>query len=347
MLVLDGVRRGSNQPLNLAPLGEAAVGVLPSPALMPGRSLDGLRRKVQQPEAVTRVAEAFVPEQEAGRRFNWYPVAAVSVLAPALALTVYGAVTIPRPAIQRVATALPAVAQPAPEAPKTPEVSAIQLQLQQLLNDFGANETASFGVVVKNLQTGDTATLNPEKIYTSASFYKLFVANQFYLAAENGEIAPTPANLNCLRVMINISSNDCGSTLGEKLGWGRQDASLKAQGYTGTSLASLQKTTAQDVALLLERIYKKEGIAPEHADQFMQYLREQRIVNRLPQGLPAGTEIAHKTGDLFGYVHDGGIVFSPKGDYIVVGMSGPWSKPGAAPARFAELSAKVFAIINQ
>ncbi len=76
-------------------------------------------------------------------------------------------------------------------------------------------------------------------------------------------------------------------------------------------------------------------------------MKDQRINNRLPAGLPAGTSIAHKTGDLDGYVHDAGIVYGPKTDYLIVMTSGPWPGVGNAPAVFADFSSKVFAHLNQ
>ena len=41
------------------------------------------------------------------------------------------------------------------------------------------------------------------------------------------------------------------------------------------------------------------------------------MASRLAKGLPRGWEIAHKTGLLRKACHDVGIVFSPKGDYMI------------------------------
>ena len=79
----------------------------------------------------------------------------------------------------------------------------------------------------------------------------------------------------------------------------------------------------------------------------MALLKDQRVNNRLPVGLPKGTVIAHKTGDLEGVVHDAGIVFGPKTDYLVVVVSGPWAVPGGAPAKFADLSRQLWNYFEQ
>jgi beta-lactamase class A len=67
----------------------------------------------------------------------------------------------------------------------------------------------------------------------------------------------------------------------------------------------------------------------------------------LPVGLPAGTVIAHKTGDLDSFTHDAGIVYGPKTNYLVVVMSGPWDNPGNAPSQFADLSGKIWSYLEQ
>jgi beta-lactamase class A len=79
----------------------------------------------------------------------------------------------------------------------------------------------------------------------------------------------------------------------------------------------------------------------------MDLLKDQRVNNRLPQGLPGGTVIAHKTGDLDGVVHDAGIVYGPKTNYLVVVTSGPWNAPGNAPAMFADLSRQLWNYFEQ
>jgi hypothetical protein len=52
------------------------------------------------------------------------------------------------------------------------------------------------------------------------------------------------------------------------------------------------------------------------------------VVNdRLPEGLPIGTPIAHKTGDRRNWAHDAGVISAPRGDVVIVVLSGPWPLP--------------------
>ncbi len=99
--------------------------------------------------------------------------------------------------------------------------------------------------------------------------------------------------------------------------------------------------------MMFDRLYSGTLVSPSSSQRFMDLLKDQRVNNRLPQGLPAGTVIAHKTGDLDGVVHDAGIVYGPKTDYIVVVTSGPWNTPGNAPSMFADLSQKLWNYFEQ
>jgi beta-lactamase class A len=359
MLVLDGVQRRGPAVLDLSNKDRFAMATTVTQTF----GIDGIKR---QPAAMTAAMPAprlanlvstSAPEPNydftadttlPSDKLKWLPYAAIPVALATVAMGLVGLRQMQVRLVSQSAVTSIAATQPAqrPAQPDPDPAAAQAAALQTTLNEFTSQEAATFGIYVKDLKTGAIASHNAEKVFTSASFYKLFVAQQLYQAAERGETALNPRTTSCLQLMINVSSNECGAELGERLGWGRQDASLKTQGYAGTSLKSLQQTSAQDVALLLERLYHKENLAAANADQFMQFLKEQRVNNRLPQGLPPGTVFAHKTGDLFGYMHDGGIVFGPKTDYLIVVMSGPWSKPGQAPSRFADLSAKLFAQLN-
>ena len=253
-----------------------------------------------------------------------------------------------RPRVQAAST------KPGPNAAAAAAALAATQQstgLQQLLAGFAAGRETQLGLLVKDLKTGATAQIGSDASMTSASLYKLFVAQKIYGLVDSGQLAygtsagsGSGQNINdCLTIMINISDNTCGHALGSVLNWDSQDAGLTAEGYTGTSLQSPQRTSAKDVGFLLERLYRGTLNSPTANERFLDLLKDQHVNNRLPQGLPAGTVIAHKTGDLNGYVHDAGIVYGPKTDYLVVMMG----KPGTNPGQFADLSSRLWAYFQQ
>jgi beta-lactamase class A len=245
---------------------------------------------------------------------------------------------------------------PAPAAQKPAAAGVVTSnQLQQILNQFTASNPGNWGIVVTDLANGATASTNAAQQMESASLYKLFVADHIYQQIDLGQLGYTDDAgggsgrdvQDCLTIMINISDNTCGRALGTILGWGGQNQSLMAEGYRQTDLATPQQTSAQDVALLFTKLYNGTLVSARSSQAFLGLLKDQQINNRLPQGLPGGTVIAHKTGDLDNFVHDTGIVYGPKANYVVVVMSGPWNDPTVAPGMFANLSQQLWNYIEQ
>lgn len=81
-------------------------------------------------------------------------------------------------------------------------------------------------------------------------------------------------------------------------------------------------TTAREMAGLLDRIYRGEAVDRYSSQLMVDVLKRQKARARLAKHLPNGWEIAHKTGLLRKACHDSAIVFSPKGDYILVVLTG-------------------------
>jgi beta-lactamase class A len=71
-------------------------------------------------------------------------------------------------------------------------------------------------------------------------------------------------------------------------------------------------STPDGMAALLERIYKKDILKPDSAELLLDIMRRCRTgETRLKGLLPAGTEIAHKTGTIGGTTNDVGIITLP------------------------------------
>ncbi len=256
-------------------------------------------------------------------------------------------------------TSLPATAstqatEPISDLATPPAIDSAKLQ--SLVDTWASAQPAQIGIIVKDLVSGTTISHNPDVPMTSASLYKLFVAAEVYHRIDTGTLnygqivaGSDGKNITqCLKVMINISDNTCGRALGLLVGWDQATARAKTLGFGATDLRrDPMQTTATDVSRLLERLYSGTLLSTDSTQQFMALLKDQRVNNRLPIGLPVGTVIAHKTGDLDGFVHDAGIVFGPKSTYLITVTSGPWSSPGSASSSIADISRNVYALLNQ
>ena len=207
-----------------------------------------------------------------------------------------------------------------------------------MVDAFVAEQKVRFSVVAIDLSTGARATHLSDRQVRSASLYKLFVARELLRRIYAGTLQrDAPAGDGegrtvdeCLRAMIVVSDNACGVAGLTTVGRGAQNSALRRDGFIKTSLASPQLTSADDVALFFERARDGTLLGPDGeaaSAELYQLLREQQVNDRLPPGLPPGTPIAHKTGDIREWAHDAGVITTPRGDVLLAVLSGPWPLP--------------------
>ena len=79
--------------------------------------------------------------------------------------------------------------------------------------------------------------------------------------------------------------------------------------------------TPRAIGIYLTKLAQRTLLSADASDRMLARLRRQHINDRLPQRLPAGVTVAHKTGDLVGYFHDVGIIEASDGQLIVVAMT--------------------------
>lgn len=216
----------------------------------------------------------------------------------------------------------------------------------------------SYGIAIKNLKTGESYVYNDHKKFEAASLYKLWVMATAYDKIANGalkedeqledevekinetfDIATEEAELtegtvsfsvkDALKQMITISHNYAALLLAKRIGLSQVNTFLQDHGFAESAVGQPPKTTPSDISLFLEKLYKGELGTEESTGKMLDLLAQQQLNEKLPKYLPADTLVAHKTGELGGYSHDAGIVYSPKGDYIIVVMSQSDYPPGA------------------
>lgn len=78
-------------------------------------------------------------------------------------------------------------------------------------------------------------------------------------------------------------------------------------------------TTAYDLMLLLKLIAENKFQNKKACEKMAEILSAQHFNEGIPAGLPTGTRVAHKTGDITKHNHDAGIVYPPDGKpYVIV-----------------------------
>ena len=235
---------------------------------------------------------------------------------------------------------------------------------QLILDNYSRSGGVLHGIVVMDLHRGREAAVDATKVFTSASLYKLFVAERLYELRKQGKleftkritISSKAASIDagtlswaigsqvtvseCLRQMVVVSDNTCGVLLGDLVNWKESTKRLHELGYVQTDLVRLQ-TSARDVAVLLRSISEGRMVDEGSSKELERLLFAQRINTRLPALLPRGV-IGHKTGDLEGLAHDAGIVEAGGKTYVIAVLSGPWPRIDQANSSIATLSKQVY-----
>jgi beta-lactamase class A len=76
-------------------------------------------------------------------------------------------------------------------------------------------------------------------------------------------------------------------------------------------------TTARALLVLFERLAKGQAVDAASDAEMIAVLKRQQFNDSIPAGLPPGTVVAHKTGDITKIRHDAGIVYAGR-PYVVV-----------------------------
>jgi len=211
------------------------------------------------------------------------------------------------------------------------------------------------GIIIKDLRTGWEFAHDKDKLFPSASLAKIPLMAACFLAAEQGRVKldrnialkasdkltgsgvlkDMPAGTafsveRLIGLMIYDSDNTATNIVTNLVGIDYLNSAFKSFGLKNTELSrkiadykSRDKgienyTTAEDMALLLEKIYGKTIGNKNVSDQCMRVLKLTRMNDRIPKYLPPEVSIAHKTGLEKGVCHDAGVVFTRRGDFVVV-----------------------------
>jgi beta-lactamase class A len=81
-------------------------------------------------------------------------------------------------------------------------------------------------------------------------------------------------------------------------------------------------TTARGLEILMTAIAQGKAVDAESSVQMVAILKRQKFNEAIPAGLPAGTVVAHKTGDITKVHHDAAIVYANKPFVLVLLVRG-------------------------
>ena len=197
----------------------------------------------------------------------------------------------------------------------------------------------------------------------------LLVKNEFHSLADGSVYTLDPADdsetdlykaagqtrtmRQLLELMITVSSNLATNLLIEKLGVENIRATVHLLHADGMSVLrgvednkAFQKgmnntTTARGLQRLLEAIALGEAVDQDSSRQMIEILERQKFNEGIPAGLPTGTRVAHKTGEITKIHHDAAIVFGPRPFVLVILVRGLADKK-ASSALMAEITRQLY-----
>jgi len=158
--------------------------------------------------------------------------------------------------------------------------------------------------------------------------------------------------------MITVSSNFATNLLIEKLGVGKIRATVDRLGASGMQVLrgvedqkAFEKglnnsTTARGLLVLFERIGRSKAVDPKSDAAMIAVLKRQKFNDGIPAGLPPGTEVAHKTGNITRIHHDAGIVYARRPYVLVILVRGIQEQKDSA-ALIARLSATAYQAVER
>jgi beta-lactamase class A len=175
---------------------------------------------------------------------------------------------------------------------------------------------------------GNNLSINATRVFTAASTYKLYVAYSMLLAVESGEVTwDTPLNGTTLAVcfdrMIVNSDNDCPKAWLNWKTYQRVTQEVRSIGAGSTCLgcSNGQSTTTQDLANFLNKIYNGSILTADSRARLIDAMKRNVYRQGIPKGIGVNGTVADKVGFLNGLLHDAAIVYSNKGNYIMVIMT--------------------------
>lgn len=193
---------------------------------------------------------------------------------------------------------------------------------------------------------------NEDKVFPSASLIKIPIMIEALYAAQNGEYrldekikieenTRVPYSIiselkldeypliDLITLMIILSDNTATNVLIELLGYGRINERIKKLNCNNTILkrkmmdfkaakeGKENMTSPMDMAIIMEKIYKKSIINLESCNIMIDILSRQKHRDMLPRYIVDEVTIAHKTGELTGLNHDVGVFYLDNIHYLI------------------------------
>lgn len=226
------------------------------------------------------------------------------------------------------------------------------------LTDIAERSDAIVGIAVKDLKSGETFSVNEKEIFPTASSIKIFVLAEVYRQADEGkfkltDIKPlTPSSrvggsgvLSILSersvsmsirdycvLMMNLSDNTATNFLIDLVGMKNVNDFAVKNGCVSTKLQRRMMdvqaakegreniSAPADLVSIFEKLYRGEIVSKQASDDMLAIMKLEKD-GWLKSGIPSGTAIANKAGDIEGIKCDAGVIYLENAPYSICVMT--------------------------
>ena len=205
--------------------------------------------------------------------------------------------------------------------------------LKKEVSEYTKKQKGSYSIYYKSFKHNASFGISENQMITAASVNKVPIVAVLYHLANKGEInlddkitilekdiqdygtgslrykkAGESVSLrNLAKIALKESDNTAAHLISVRIGADKIQQTVNEWGLTQTRMAD-NKTSAFDMYLLFEKIYKGEVTDKVHTKELLSALTDSIFEDRIPALLPKDLLVYHKTGDTEGGVNDVGII---------------------------------------
>jgi beta-lactamase class A len=231
---------------------------------------------------------------------------------------------------------------------------------------FHAASTMKVPVMIELFRRAEAGELSlDERLPITNSFHSIVDGSVFQLSVGDDSdadvykaVGGTLSLRRLCEAMITVSSNFAANLLIERLGVENIRKTVTRLGAGGMQVlrgVEDQKafdkglnntTTARGLLVLLEKIATGHAVSAKADAEMVAILKRQTFNDAIPAGLPAGTVVAHKTGNITKVHNDAAIVYGPR-PYVLVVLVRGIEKQTESAALIASISRHVWGTLEQ
>jgi beta-lactamase class A len=241
---------------------------------------------------------------------------------------------------------------------------------QELLLDadakFHAASTMKVPIMIELFRQAEAGVLRlDEPVPVTNEFHSIVDGSLYQLSVGDDSDAEVYRNVgktmtlrDLCEAMITVSSNFAANLLIERVGAEHVRATVHRLGADGMVVRRgvedqkafdkglNNETTARALEILMLKIATGAAVSAKADAEMSAILRRQKFADGIPAGLPPGTAVGHKTGNITRIHHDAAIVYGPHPYVLVVLVRGIEDEKVSA-ALIASISREVWSDVSR